>query len=126
MRRVGATEFDRTPTHGGGMERAVAISQATVGSTGIYAALVTTAPGGRTRRHHHGSCETAIYVLSGQARFTWGPTGTEDELQATTGDFVHIPAGEVHVEENASTTDELTVVVCRNCPDAVTIYVDEE
>jgi uncharacterized RmlC-like cupin family protein len=125
MRRVGASDWIRTPTHGGDMERAVAISRATVGSEGIYASVVTTAPGGSTRRHHHGDCETAIYILEGQAHFTWGPTGTEDSLAAGPGDFVHIPAGEVHVEQNASATDELVVIVCRNCPDAVTIYADE-
>jgi uncharacterized RmlC-like cupin family protein len=125
MRRVGTNEWVRTPTHAGGMERAVAISAATVGSAGIYAAVVTTAPGARTRRHHHGPCETVIYVLEGQAHFTWGPTGVEDALDAGVGDFVHIPAGEIHVEENASDTDPLVVVVCRNCDDAVTIYTDE-
>jgi uncharacterized RmlC-like cupin family protein len=126
MRRVGPTDWISEPTHSGDMQRAVAISQSTIGSEGIYAAVVTTAPGGSTRRHHHGPCETAIYVLEGAAHFTWGPTGVEHALEAATGDFVHIPAGEVHVEQNASTTDELVVIVCRNCSDAVTIYVDEE
>ncbi len=125
MRRVGASDRVPTPTHGGDMERAVAISRATVGSEGIYAAVVTTAPGGSTRRHHHGPCETAIYVLAGHARFTWGPTGVEHGLEASVGDFVHIPAGEIHVEENASDTEELAVVVCRNCPDAVTVYIED-
>ena len=124
MRRVGASEWARTPTHGGDMERAVAISRDTVGSEGIYAAVVTTAPEGSTRRHHHGECETVIYVLEGRAEFSWGPTGLEHALDAGVGDFVHIPAGEVHVERNPSTTDDLVVLVCRNCPDAVTIYVD--
>ena len=87
--------------------------------------VVTTAPGGTTRRHHHGDCETAIYVLTGRARFTWGPTGVEQSAEAEPGDFVHIPAGEIHVEANVSTTEDLSVVVCRNCSDAVTIYVDD-
>ena len=108
------------------MERAVAISRDTVGSDGIYASVVTTAPGAATRRHHHGPCETAIYVLSGDAHFTWGATGVEEALDASAGDFVHIPAGEIHVEQSASLTDELVVVVSRNCDDEVTIYVDEE
>jgi uncharacterized RmlC-like cupin family protein len=124
MRRVGADEWIRTPTHGGDMERAVAISRDTVGSAGIYASVVTTSPGGSTRRHHHGDCETAIYVLDGTAEFSWGPTGVEHALAASTGDFVHIPAGEIHVERNSSATDDLVVLVCRNCPDAVTVYVD--
>lgn len=124
MRRVGTSEWVRTPTHDGDMERAVAISRQTVGSDGIYAAVVTTPPGGATRRHHHGACETVIYVLDGAAAFTWGATGVESALEASAGDFVHIPAGEVHVERNASDADDLVVLVCRNCPDAVTIYVD--
>lgn len=126
MRRVGAADWVRSPTHAGDMERAVAISRDTVGSEGIYASVVTTAPGGTTRRHHHGPCETAIYVLSGYAHFTWGRTGVEHDLDASAGDFVHIPAGEIHVEQNASTTEELVVIVSRNCDGAVTIYVDEE
>jgi uncharacterized RmlC-like cupin family protein len=124
VRRVGRDEFLRSTSHAGVIKRAVAVSSATVGATGIYAAIVTTPPGGATRRHHHGACDTAIYVLRGNAAFTWGPTGVENELQAGAGDFVHIPAGEIHVEQNASSVDDLEVLVCRNCPDALTVYVD--
>ncbi len=74
--------------------------------------------------HHHGECETSIYIVSGRAKFTWGPTGTEHELIADPGDFVYIPAGEVHTESNVSLTEPLEVVVTRNCPDSVTIVVD--
>jgi uncharacterized RmlC-like cupin family protein len=108
------------------MERAVAISAGATGSEQLYAAIVTTAPGAATRRHHHGACETAIYVLSGRAHFTWGPTGIEETLAAGAGDFVYIPAGEAHVEANAADDAELVVLVARNCPDAVTIYLDED
>ena len=106
------------------MERAIAVSRATVGSAGLYASVVTTQPGGRTRIHHHGPCETSIYILSGRARFTWGPTGLDETLDAAAGDFVYIPAGEIHVEENASTDDELVVLLTRNCPDSLVVYVD--
>ncbi|HEU0236004.1 MAG TPA: cupin domain-containing protein [Candidatus Limnocylindrales bacterium] len=106
------------------MERAIAVSKATVGSAGLYSSVVTTQPGGRTRIHHHGPCETSIYILSGQARFTWGPTGLDETLDAAAGDFVYIPAGEIHVEENASTDDELVVLLTRNCPDSLVVYVD--
>jgi uncharacterized RmlC-like cupin family protein len=106
------------------MERAIAVSRATVGSAGLYSSVVTTQPGGRTRIHHHGPCETSIYILSGRARFTWGPTGLDETLDAAAGDFVYIPAGEIHVEENASTDDELVVLLTRNCPDSLVVYVD--
>lgn len=105
------------------MERAIAISRTTVGA-GLYSSVVTTPPGGATRVHHHGPCETSIYVVSGRALFTWGPTGVEEAAHADAGDFVYVPAGELHVEANASATDELVVVVTRNCDDAVVIYPD--
>jgi uncharacterized RmlC-like cupin family protein len=108
-----------------GMERAVAVSAGTVGSVGLYSSIVTTAPGERTRIHHHGPCETSIYVLSGHASYTFGPTGLEEAFDAEAGDFVYIPAGEVHVEANASTTEPLVVLLSRNCPDSHVVYMDE-
>ena len=106
------------------MERSIAVSASVSGSTGLYSSQVTTQPGAKTRIHHHGPCETSIYVLSGQARFTFGPTGLEEALIAEAGDFVFIPAGEIHVEENASATDDLVVILTRNCPDSHVVYLD--
>jgi uncharacterized RmlC-like cupin family protein len=108
-----------------GMERSIAISQPLVGSVGLYSSIVTTAPGDRTRIHHHGPCETSIYILSGAARYTWGETGLELEMHAEAGDFIYIPAGEIHVEENASPDEPLVVVLTRNCPDSHVVYLDE-
>ena len=107
------------------MERSIAISAERVGSMGLYSSVVTTAPGGRTRIHHHGECETSIYIVSGRARYTWGPTGLEDAMDAAAGDFVYIPAGEIHVEENASMDEPLVVVLTRNCPDSHVVYMDD-
>ena len=107
------------------MERSVAISAERVGSVGLYSSVVTTAPGARTRIHHHGECETSIWIASGQARYTFGPTGLEETFDAEAGDFVYIAAGEVHVEENASATASLVVVITRNCPESVVHYLDE-
>jgi len=107
------------------MERSIAISTEQVGSTGLYSSVVTTAPGARTRIHHHGACETSIWIVSGRARYTFGPTGLEETFDAGPGDFVFIPAGEIHVEENASAVEPLVVVISRNCPGSVVHYVDE-
>ena len=106
------------------MERSIAISKPTVGSERLYSSIVSTAPGDRTRIHHHGDCETSIYILTGAARYTWGPTGVEREMRAAAGDVVFIPAGEIHVEENASATEPLVVVLTRNCPDSHVVYLD--
>jgi uncharacterized RmlC-like cupin family protein len=108
------------------MERSIAISAERVGSVGLYSSVVTTAPGARTRIHHHGGCETSIWIASGRARYTFGPTGIEETFDAEAGDFVYIAAGEVHVEENASASEPLVVVISRNCPGSVVHYLDEE
>ena len=108
------------------MERSIAISAERVGSIGLYSSVVTTAPGARTRIHHHGDCETSIWIASGRARYTFGPTGLEDSMEAEAGDFVYIAAGEAHVEENASDEEPLVVVISRNCAGSVVHYLDEE
>lgn len=107
------------------MERSIAISADTVGSIGLYSSVVATAPGARTRIHHHGECETSIWIASGRARYTFGPTGIEETMEAGPGDFVYIAAGEIHVEENASAIEPLVVVITRNCPGSVVHYLDE-
>ncbi len=107
-----------------GMERSIAISAPTVGSERLYSAIVSTAPGDATRIHHHGPCETSIYIVAGRAHYTWGPTGVEQAMDAAAGDFIYIAAGEVHVEANASTTEPLVVVLSRNCPDSHVVYLD--
>jgi uncharacterized RmlC-like cupin family protein len=107
------------------MERSIAVSAEMVGSVGLYSSVVTTGPGGKTRVHHHGECETSIYIVEGQARYTWGPTGLEHAMEAAAGDFIYIPAGEIHVEENASPRAPLVVVLTRNCPGSVVHYLDE-
>ena len=124
-RRITPAERATSVGQNSDMERSIAVSADTVGSVGLYSSVVTTAPGGKTRIHHHGECETSIFIVSGRARYTWGPTGLEEELDAGAGDFIYIPAGEIHVEENASTTDPLVVVLTRNCPGSVVHYLDE-
>jgi uncharacterized RmlC-like cupin family protein len=118
---------DRSTSQGqnADMERSIAIGAETVGALGLYSSVVTTAPGAKTRIHHHGQCETSIWIASGRARYTFGPTGLEESMEAEAGDFVYIAAGEAHVEENASATEPLIVVISRNCPGSVVHYLDE-
>jgi len=123
--RIGPADRHTTIGQHAGMERSIAISSPTVGSARLYSSIVSTAPGDRTRVHHHGDCETSIYILSGEAHYTWGTTGLESSMDARAGDFVYIPAGEIHVEANASTTEPLVVVLTRNCPDSHVIYLDD-
>jgi uncharacterized RmlC-like cupin family protein len=123
-RRIQPSEFLTGTGQNTDMERSIAVSASVAGSAQLYSSIVTTAPGGKTRIHHHGPCETSIYILAGRAHYTWGPTGLESAMDAGAGDFVYIPAGEIHVEENASTDEALVVVLTRNCPDSHVVYVD--
>ena len=94
------------------------------GPSRLYSSIVSTAPGDKTRIHHHGDCETSIYILVRAAPATRGARPAwSTTFDAEAGDFVYIPAGEIHVEENASTTEPLVVVLTRNCPDSHVVYV---
>src|SRR5580765_3166795 len=121
--RIRPSERSSSTGQNADMERSIAISADRVGSVGLYSSVVTTAPGGRTRVHHHGDCETSIWIVSGRARYTFGPNGVEESMEAEAGDFVYIAAGEVHVEENASEAEPLVVVITRNCPGSVVHYL---
>ena len=122
--RIEPAQFQVCTGQNTDMERAIGVSASVAWSTGLYSSIVTTAPGGKTRIHHHGPCETSIYIVSGRAHYTWGPTGLEHATDAGAGDFVYIPAGEIHVEENASADEPLVVVLTRNCPDSLVVYMD--
>ena len=122
------TRIDGATLRGGAgqnadMERTVVVSHDTVGSENLYTSIVSTGPGGRTEIHHHGACETSIYILSGRARFYSGED-LGDIVEANQGDFIYVPAHEVHVEENASDSDDLVVLLSRNCPGPVVHYVE--
>ena len=123
VKRVAKASLAGNPGQNADMERVIAVSRDTVGSENLYSSIVTTAPLGRTEIHHHGECETSIYILSGRARFYSGD-GLRDIVDADQGDFIYVPAYEVHVEENASGSEPLVVLLSRNCAGAVVHYVD--
>ncbi len=124
VKRVAKTSLAGNPGQNADMERVIAVSRDTVGSENLYSSIVTTAPLGRTEIHHHGECETSIYILAGHARFYSGE-GLGDIVDAEQGDFVYVPAYEVHVEENSSDSESLVVLLSRNCAGAVVHYVDD-
>ena len=72
--------------------------------------------------HHHGDYESVIYVLSGHIRIECGPGG-RTVLDGAAGDFLLIPAREVHREGNP--TDATTeVVLVRAGQGEVVVNVD--
>lgn len=123
VKRIARAAISTQAGQNDAMERAIAVSRDTVGSRNLYSSIVTTKPGGRTEAHHHGECETSIYVLEGRARFYSGDSLC-DVVEAGEGDFIYVPAFEVHVEENASDKRRLVVLLSRNCADSVVHYVE--
>jgi uncharacterized RmlC-like cupin family protein len=96
--RKGALGPDPSPTQG--MTRAHAIEAGPL-TTGT----VSVDPGVMSGWHHHGSHESALYVLRGTIRME-SATGA---FEAHVGDFIHIPGFVVHRESNPGTEPNLAV-----------------
>jgi uncharacterized RmlC-like cupin family protein len=77
-------------------------------SEGLWAGVALTESGMVSGWHHHGEHDTYIYVASGRAVLEFGPDG-DDRVDAGSGDFVHVPPGTVHRENNP--TGETSVLV---------------
>jgi len=107
----------------GAMTRDAAISKGLVGADKIWVGHVVLPAGAVSAVHHHGEAESAIYVISGQARFQTG-----DDLSqvhdAEAGDFVWVPPHVVHVERNRSDTEAVEMVVVRSTQEFLVFNVD--
>lgn len=104
-----------------GMKREAAISPELTGSQTIWVGLVTTPAGENGGWHHHGDCESAIYVVSGRGRFRWGKNG-EHIAEVSAGDFLSVPPNEIHHEE-ALGDEPFVMVVARGCANTITVNV---
>jgi uncharacterized RmlC-like cupin family protein len=107
-----------------GLEYFEGVSAESAGARGLCLHRLELPPGARAEPHLHEEHESAVYVLSGEA-VMWHGERLEQRMDIRAGDFVYIPAGEVHVEENASDVAPLIVVLSRNCPDSHVVYVDD-
>ena len=113
MKVVKPAEEERDVPRGvvGGAE----ISQATAGATRIYMGVFRVPAGAQSRPHYHESCESAVYMLSGDLEVRWG-----DHLEQTVtigpGDMVFVPPRETHLLRNLSDTEPAEYVVARDAP----------
>lgn len=105
-----------------GMKREAAVSPELTGSKTIWVGLVTTPAGTNGGWHHHGDCESAIYVVSGRGRFRWGKNG-EHIAEVGAGDFLAVPPNEIHHEEAVGDQD-FVMVVARGCANSITVNVE--
>ena len=123
---VGPDECIRNPDEQTeGMDRRSGVTPETAGSVNLWSGHVTTPGGAVAGAHHHGDAESAIYMLSGRARFRWGAR-LEHERIAEPGDFIYVPPNVVHSEENMSAVEPVVFVVTRNAGTMTTVNVDIE
>ena len=108
-----------------GMLRKSGVTPETAGSVDLWSGHVTTPGGTNSGAHHHGDAESAIYMLSGRARFRWG-SRLEHERIAGPGDFVYVPPNVIHSEENLSEEEPVVFVVSRNAGTMTTVNVEIE
>lgn len=98
------------------------IREEAVATDRMWAGLVRTGPGMVSGWHHHGSYETAIYVVSGGLRMEFGSGGAET-LEGRPGDFLYVAPGAVHRESNPD-DQESHIVVVRSGSGAPVINVE--
>src|SRR5260370_25115550 len=111
-------------TASGAMRREADVSNAVVGGGALWFGYVELAPGAVSAVHHHGESESAIYVISGSARF-WSGADLSQSHDAEAGDFVWVPPHEVHVEANRSDTEPVCMAVARSTPEAIRLHPPE-
>src|SRR5580692_752586 len=101
-------------SHGEDCRRSVGDQQPGVSgpSSGAHALrlhLVMIPPGTRGMPHFHNDCETAIYVVSGEAD-VWHGTGLVNRSAVRSGDFIYIPPGTPHLTVNRGEVTSIAVV----------------
>ncbi len=105
-----------------GIKREAAVSAETTGSQALWMGLATALPGTASAWHHHGDCETGIYVISGRARFNWGPGGAAS-AEVGPGDFLAVAPHAIHREESIG-DEPFTMVVARGCSGILSVDVE--
>ena len=123
LRVVRASELKLDPVQTPGMSRYAGIAAHTVGAERLWMGYVSLAPGVRSGAHHHGDCESAIFILRGRARFRFGPL-LDRSIEAAAGDFVYVPPRAIHQEINLSDTEPIEMIVTRDRQENLTTNLD--
>jgi quercetin dioxygenase-like cupin family protein len=84
------------------------IDRDTIKNPDLAMGIVTIAPGGGSPRDYHIHGAQIIYVISGHVRWFIGPYSEEIDMEP--GDFLYIPKGEIHGNQNLSDTEPVVEV----------------
>ena len=106
-----------------GMRREAGVAASTVGAEKIWVGHVTMEPGMKSGAHHHGAVESAIYIISGRARFRFGDK-LEHTADAGPGDFIFVPPEAIHQEINPDPDNPMEMIVTRNGQENIVVNVD--
>jgi uncharacterized RmlC-like cupin family protein len=112
-------EFDGGTAQTPGSKRLAAISGSSCNSQ-MWGGLFFVEPKSQTAIHHHGTQETIVYVLQGQALIRWGEHG-EFEATAKQGDFIRVPPFLPHRETNSSGSVTFSWIVVRSTPEPIVV-----
>lgn len=123
LRVVRPHERDKGTAQTPGMRREAGVAASTVGAEKIWVGYVTMAPGTKSGAHHHGPVESSIYVISGRARFRFGPK-LEQSVEVGPGDFVYVPPQVVHQEINADASAPVEMIVARDGQENVVVNIE--
>ena len=123
VRLIKPNQRDSSTAQTPGMFRAEGVGAKTVGAEGIWVGHVSVDRGVHSGPHHHGHLESAIYVISGRARFRYGER-LENVVEAEAGDFIFVPPFLVHQEINASNDEVVDMIVSRNSQENIVVNVE--
>jgi uncharacterized RmlC-like cupin family protein len=79
------------------------------GAKALRLHLVMIPPGTRGLPHFHEDCESAVYVVSGEAD-VWHGTGLVNRSAVSAGDFIYVPPGTPHLTVNRGEVTSIAVV----------------
>jgi uncharacterized RmlC-like cupin family protein len=125
LRVIRGAELSGDTAQTGGMRRAAAISGPLSGAQALWMGRTVVPAGTSSGDHHHGSSETGIYVVSGNPVFVFRDVATGElvRLEPEPGDFVWVPPGVPHREENSSPDTDAVVVIARSTQEAIVVNV---
>lgn len=121
VRVIRASELSEATAQTPGMRRAAAIDRASVGSENLWVGRVTVSPDAKTGPHHHGDCDSVVYITAGRVSIRWGQH-LQERIEARPGDFIFIPARLVHQEVTEGDEDVDSIVI--RSGDNVVVNVD--
>lgn len=123
IRLIKPDQRDTSTAQTPGMFRAEGVGALTTGASALWVGHVTVSRGARSGAHHHGDSESAIYIISGHARFRYGDR-LEQTVDAEPGDFIFVPPYLVHQEINGSDAEPVVMVVARSSQENIVVNVE--